>query len=74
MACQRLIWGLTPIPPITPFVMFHDSTLRAIAERSPQSARDLEGIAVTGIKKLEACGAEVRRVCQLCQKSGLIAK
>ena len=46
------------------FVIFHDSTLRVIAERSPQSARDLEGIAGIGIKKLEAYGAEVLRVCQ----------
>ena len=45
------------------FVIFHDSTLRAIAERAPQSARDLEGIAGIGVKKLEAYGAEVLRVC-----------
>ncbi|MGB4116195.1 MAG: DNA helicase RecQ [Polaromonas sp.] len=46
------------------FVIFHDSTLRAIAERAPQTARDLEGIAGIGVKKLEAYGAEVLRVCQ----------
>ena len=45
------------------FVIFHDATLRAIAERAPQSARDLEGIAGIGTKKLEAYGAEVLRVC-----------
>jgi ATP-dependent DNA helicase RecQ len=45
------------------FVIFHDSTLRAIAERAPQTARDLEGIAGIGAKKLEAYGAEVLRVC-----------
>ncbi len=45
------------------FVIFHDSTLRAIAERAPQTARDLEGIAGIGTKKLEAYGAEVLRVC-----------
>ncbi len=45
------------------FVIFHDSTLRAIAERAPQSPRDLEGIAGIGVKKLEAYGAEVLRVC-----------
>jgi ATP-dependent DNA helicase RecQ len=45
------------------FVIFHDSTLRAIAERAPQSSRDLEGIAGIGAKKLEAYGAEVLRVC-----------
>ena len=46
------------------FVIFHDATLRAIAERAPQTARDLEGIAGIGSKKLEAYGAEVLRVCQ----------
>ncbi len=45
------------------FVIFHDSTLRAIAERDPQTARDLEGVAGIGAKKLEAYGAEVLRVC-----------
>ncbi len=48
------------------FVIFHDATLRAIAERAPQSSRDLEGIAGIGVKKLEAYGAEVLRVCAVC--------
>ena len=46
------------------FVIFHDATLRAIAERDPQNARDLEGIAGIGVKKLEAYGAEVLRACR----------
>ena len=45
------------------FVIFHDATLRAIAERAPQTVRDLDGIAGIGVKKLEAYGAEVLRVC-----------
>ncbi len=45
------------------FVIFHDATLRAIAERAPQTPRDLDGIAGIGVKKLEAYGAEVLRVC-----------
>jgi len=45
------------------FVIFHDATLRAVAERAPQTPRDLEGIAGIGAKKLEAYGAEVLRVC-----------
>ena len=45
------------------FVIFHDSTLRAIAERAPTSTFDLEGIAGMGSKKLDAYGAEVLRVC-----------
>ncbi len=45
------------------FVIFHDATLRAIAERAPQSLRDLGDIAGMGVKKLEAYGTEVLRVC-----------
>ena len=45
------------------FVIFHDATLRAIAERAPAGLRDLEGITGMGAKKLEAYGAEVVRVC-----------
>jgi ATP-dependent DNA helicase RecQ len=45
------------------FVIFHDATLRAIAERDPQAREDLEGIAGIGSKKLDAYGAEVLRVC-----------
>ncbi len=45
------------------FVIFHDATLRAIAERAPQSIGDIEGISGIGAKKLEAYGREVLRVC-----------
>ena len=45
------------------FVIFHDATLRAIAEQAPQSLHDLEGISGMGVKKLQAYGAEVLRVC-----------
>jgi ATP-dependent DNA helicase RecQ len=45
------------------FVIFHDATLRAIAERAPQTLGDLEGISGIGIKKLEAYGNEVLRIC-----------
>jgi len=44
------------------FVIFHDATLRAIAERAPQSLADLEGISGIGSKKLQAYGNEVLRV------------
>ncbi|MFM2111866.1 MAG: hypothetical protein RLZZ271_526, partial [Pseudomonadota bacterium] len=44
------------------FVIFHDATLRAIAERAPQTLAELEGISGIGVKKLEAYGAEVLRV------------
>jgi ATP-dependent DNA helicase RecQ len=46
------------------FVIFHDATLRAIAERAPQSLKELDGISGIGAKKLEAYGAEVIRVCK----------
>lgn len=45
------------------FVIFHDATLRAIAERAPQSLDELDGISGIGAKKREAYGAEVLRVC-----------
>jgi ATP-dependent DNA helicase RecQ len=45
------------------FVIFHDATLRTIAERAPQALADLEGISGMGAKKLQAYGAEVVRVC-----------
>jgi ATP-dependent DNA helicase RecQ len=44
-------------------VIFHDATLRAIAERDPRGLADLEGISGIGSKKLDAYGAEVLRVC-----------
>ena len=44
------------------YVIFHDATLRAIAEAQPQRLADLEGIPGLGQKKLEAYGAEVLRV------------
>lgn len=45
------------------YVIFHDATLAAIAERNPGSLDDLQGISGMGAKKLEAYGAEVLRVC-----------
>lgn len=44
------------------YVIFHDATLLAIAERDPQCLNDLEGISGIGTKKLEAYGEEVLRV------------
>ena len=46
------------------YVIFHDATLAAIAERNPGTLEDLQGISGMGAKKLEAYGAEVLRVCQ----------
>jgi ATP-dependent DNA helicase RecQ len=45
------------------YVIFHDATLAAIAEHAPQSLGDLQGISGLGVKKLEAYGAQVLRVC-----------
>ncbi|MEN9474050.1 MAG: hypothetical protein RIS48_770, partial [Pseudomonadota bacterium] len=47
---------------LPPFMIFHDATLRAIAEAQPQRLAELEGISGLGQKKLEAYGAEVLRV------------
>ncbi len=44
------------------YVIFHDATLLAIAERNPCRLSDLEGISGIGTKKLDAYGAEVLRV------------
>ena len=44
------------------YVIFHDATLAAIAERAPQSQADLQGISGIGAKKLEAYGDAVLRV------------
>jgi ATP-dependent DNA helicase RecQ len=43
------------------YVIFHDATLAAIAERAPQTLDDLTGISGIGAKKLEAYGDEVLR-------------
>ncbi|MBY0411352.1 MAG: DNA helicase RecQ [Burkholderiaceae bacterium] len=45
------------------YVIFHDATLAAIAERCPGTLEDLQGISGMGAKKLEAYGTEVLRVC-----------
>jgi ATP-dependent DNA helicase RecQ len=44
------------------YVIFHDATLIAIAERNPQELSDLDGISGIGAKKLLAYGEEVLRV------------
>lgn len=45
------------------YVIFHDATLAAIAERNPATLAELQGINGMGAKKLEAYGADVLRVC-----------
>ncbi|MDM0111649.1 RecQ family ATP-dependent DNA helicase [Variovorax sp. J22R133] len=44
------------------YVIFHDATLVAIAQRAPATLEDLQGISGIGAKKLEAYGADVLRV------------
>ena len=44
------------------YVIFHDATLAAIAQRAPRSLGDLQGISGIGAKKLEAYAQEVLRV------------
>ena len=44
------------------YLIFHDATLRAIAEAQPQRLADLQGISGLGQKKLEAYGEQVLRV------------
>ncbi len=44
------------------YVIFHDTTLLAIAELAPHSLDELQGVSGIGAKKLEAYGQEVLRV------------
>jgi ATP-dependent DNA helicase RecQ len=44
------------------YVIFHDATLAAIAERCPATLDDLQDISGMGAKKLEAYGSDVLRV------------
>jgi ATP-dependent DNA helicase RecQ len=44
------------------YVIFHDSTLAAIAQSAPQSLEDLQGISGMGARKLAAYGAAVLEV------------
>ncbi|WP_169748371.1 DNA helicase RecQ [Xenophilus azovorans] len=45
------------------YVIFHDATLAAIAQRAPASLGDLQGISGIGASKLEKYGAQVLEVC-----------
>jgi len=44
------------------YVIFHDATLAAIAQKAPKSMDDLQGVSGMGAKKLEAYANEVLRV------------
>jgi ATP-dependent DNA helicase RecQ len=41
------------------FIIFHDSTLLALAVRQPQNLADLQGVPGVGQKKREAYGPQV---------------
>jgi len=45
------------------YVIFHDATLAAIAQRAPTTLEDLQGISGIGEKKLAAYGEQVLGVC-----------
>jgi ATP-dependent DNA helicase RecQ len=47
------------------YVIFHDATLSAIAQKAPRNLTDLQGISGIGVKKLEAYADEVLRVVAL---------
>ncbi|MEO9100920.1 MAG: HRDC domain-containing protein, partial [Burkholderiaceae bacterium] len=48
---------------VPPYVIFHDTTLAAIAERNPRREPDLHGITGVGEAKREKYGNAVLRVC-----------
>jgi ATP-dependent DNA helicase RecQ len=41
------------------YVIFHDATLREIADAQPRTIDDLRGISGVGIKKLQAYGDKI---------------
>jgi ATP-dependent DNA helicase RecQ len=45
------------------YVIFHDATLAAIAQRAPGTLADLQGVSGIGVTKLEKYGEEVLRAC-----------
>ncbi|MBU1756480.1 MAG: HRDC domain-containing protein, partial [Alphaproteobacteria bacterium] len=47
---------------VPPYVVFHDATLRAMAEARPRSLSALSRIPGVGAKKLEAYGARFLKV------------
>ena len=48
---------------VPPYVIFHDSTLAAIAERNPRREPDLHGITGVGEAKRAKYGEDVLRIC-----------
>jgi ATP-dependent DNA helicase RecQ len=48
------------------YVIFHDATLGAIAQRAPHTLDDLQGISGMGARKLQAYGAAVLKVINGC--------
>ena len=44
---------------VPPYVIFHDTTLRGIAQRRPASLEELAAVSGVGEKKLDAYGAEL---------------
>ncbi|MCZ7560021.1 MAG: DNA helicase RecQ [Burkholderiaceae bacterium] len=44
---------------VPPYVIFHDTTLRGIAERRPATLAELAGVSGVGEKKLDAYGAQL---------------
>ena len=51
-----------------PYVIFHDATLRELAERRPQTLSDIALIGGIGARKLEAYGAAFLSVLQDAQE------
>jgi ATP-dependent DNA helicase RecQ len=53
-ACRRTLAAETGVPP---YVIFHDSTLREMAQIRPKSLRDMALVTGVGSRKLDAYGA-----------------
>ncbi len=48
---------------VSPFVIFHDATLAAMAERCPRTLDELVSISGIGVKKLDKYGNAVLQIC-----------
>jgi ATP-dependent DNA helicase RecQ len=62
VALRDLRLRLAKAQGVPPYVIFHDSTLRAIAEAAPEDLDELAEVSGVGVRKLERYGDDVLQV------------
>lgn len=62
VALRELRSRLAKAQGVPPYVIFHDSTLRAIAEAAPEDLDELAEVGGVGVRKLERYGEDVLQV------------